>query len=49
MTVPPYACGFVVSLLFALFSDRFRARGPTTALAGIFATVGYIMFYGEFD
>ncbi|KAB8211151.1 major facilitator superfamily domain-containing protein [Aspergillus parasiticus] len=35
MTVPPYACGFVVTMITAYFSDRYQQRG-----IGAFVTSG---------
>ncbi|KDQ13229.1 hypothetical protein BOTBODRAFT_66945 [Botryobasidium botryosum FD-172 SS1] len=47
MTVPPYACSFVVNLLFAYLSDRYRQRGLATIGISIIAVIGYAMYLGS--
>jgi len=44
LTVPPYACSFVVSLVSSYFADKYKRRGITVALLSTIAAVGYIMF-----
>jgi hypothetical protein len=46
MTVPPYACAFVVSVISSIISDRYKARGFVTMSAGLCLTIGYAMFLG---
>ncbi|KAF8323874.1 MFS general substrate transporter [Clavulina sp. PMI_390] len=47
MSVPPYACAFVVSVASSIVSDRFKARGFVTMSAGLLMTIGYAMFIGS--
>lgn len=49
MSVPPYACSFVVSLATAYFSDKFQQRGVALIFSGVLATVGYGMYLGSSD
>ncbi|CCO30344.1 putative transporter C1002,16c [Rhizoctonia solani AG-1 IB] len=44
MTVPPYAVSFVVSLVLAYISDRYKLRGPVLFVTGIIATAGYALY-----
>ncbi|CAE6353816.1 unnamed protein product [Rhizoctonia solani] len=44
MTVPPYAVSFVVSLILAYISDRYKLRGPVLFATGIIATAGYAIY-----
>lgn len=44
-TVPPYACAFVVSLIGALFSDRYHCRGVVCLASFGIALPGYCLFY----
>ncbi|KAF8321422.1 MFS general substrate transporter [Cantharellus anzutake] len=43
--VPPFACGFVVSLAAALFSDKYHCRGLVAIGASFLALGGFIMMY----
>lgn len=50
MTVPPYVCGALSSLIFAKISDHYYWRMPFVAIPMVFITVGYsviISFNGE--
>lgn len=40
MTVPPFACAFVVTMISAYLSDRFRQRGITSIATNILALIG---------
>ncbi|KAF5335333.1 hypothetical protein D9611_011736 [Ephemerocybe angulata] len=44
MTVPPFAAAFVVALLGAYVSDRYRCRGPVAIFACLLCTIGFSMF-----
>jgi predicted MFS family arabinose efflux permease len=49
MSVPPYAATFVISLAFAILSDRWGQRGYCLVFSGILAFAGYIIFYTSTD
>ncbi|KAJ1307310.1 hypothetical protein OPQ81_001418 [Rhizoctonia solani] len=49
MTVPPYAVSFVVSLVLAYVSDRYKLRGPVLFVTGIIATAGYAIYLTTTD
>lgn len=42
MTVPPWAVGYVVSMLLAWSADRFNARGLHVSLAGVLTGTGFL-------
>lgn len=46
MSVPPYACAFVVSIITSYLSDRTRARGPFALFWSVIAVIGYAMWLG---
>ncbi|ETW77229.1 major facilitator superfamily [Heterobasidion irregulare TC 32-1] len=46
MTVPPYACSFVVSIVCSYFSDLYKMRGPMAIFVSIIAAAGYAIFIG---
>ncbi|THH13188.1 hypothetical protein EW146_g7001 [Bondarzewia mesenterica] len=46
LTVPPYACSFVVSLISARLSDKYKQRGWTAILFSLLAIPGYAIFIG---
>lgn len=43
LTVPPYAIAFVVTIVFAVLSERFEQRGPFIVLGSSIAIIGYII------
>ena len=43
LTVPPYVMAFIVTLMFAWFSDRYHQRGLAAFGGGIIALIGFIM------
>ncbi|KZT42392.1 MFS general substrate transporter [Sistotremastrum suecicum HHB10207 ss-3] len=47
LTVPPYACAFVVSLIFAYLSDKYRQRGLVLITVSMIAIAGYGLFLGS--
>lgn len=46
MSVPPYACAFVLSLATSLISDKTRMRGPFALFWAAIAIIGYAMWLG---
>ncbi|KAH9026161.1 MFS general substrate transporter [Lactarius hengduanensis] len=44
LTVPPYACSFVFSIVSAYFSDKYKCRGLTSTVCALIAAIGYAMF-----
>ncbi|KAL0573852.1 hypothetical protein V5O48_008093 [Marasmius crinis-equi] len=47
MSVPPFAVAFVVSIICAFVSDRFRCRGYVTIFSAVLAIIGFAMFLGS--
>ena len=43
LSVPPNAAGFVVGMLFGVFSDRLRVRGPFVLAGALLSLVAYII------
>ncbi|THH12858.1 hypothetical protein EW146_g7303 [Bondarzewia mesenterica] len=46
LTVPPYACSFVVSIVCSYFSDVYKMRGPMAILVSLISAAGYAIFIG---
>lgn len=44
MSVPPYACAFVCSLITSYLSDKTKARGPFAFFWSVIAVVGYAIW-----
>ncbi|KAJ7653195.1 major facilitator superfamily domain-containing protein [Mycena polygramma] len=47
MSVPPFAVSFVLSLVSAAISDRYRCRGFTSILFYLFGAIGFAMWLGS--
>ncbi|GJN91222.1 hypothetical protein Rhopal_004240-T1 [Rhodotorula paludigena] len=45
LTVPPFVCAFLITMINAVLSDRYGQRGLCTILMSFLALAGYIMFY----
>ncbi|TFK39914.1 major facilitator superfamily domain-containing protein [Crucibulum laeve] len=45
MSVPPFAAGFVVTMLTSLFSDKYGHRGYSAMVASILCTIGFAMYF----
>lgn len=45
LSVPPFFCAFLLTLVTAWFSDRYAQRGLCAIAMSVLALVGYIMFY----
>jgi len=43
LTVPPFACGCVMTLVFGIWSDRKNTRGPFVIAGACISMVGYII------
>ena len=46
LTVPPYACSFVVSLVVAKLSDKYKQRGAFAILGSLLSAAGFALFLG---
>jgi len=46
-SVPPFAAAFVVSMLLAYISDRYRCRGVILFTCGILSAIGFAMYLGS--
>jgi len=44
LSVPPFACSFVLGIASSYLADRYKRRGVTTVIFSLIATVGYIIF-----
>ncbi|ORY87451.1 major facilitator superfamily domain-containing protein [Leucosporidium creatinivorum] len=44
LTVPPFVCAFIVTMINAYLSDRFRMRGTGVIVMSVLALIGYCMF-----
>jgi len=49
ITVPPYACSFVVNIFAAFLSDRYQQRGIVSIVLSLLAITGYAMYLGSRD
>ncbi|KAF9041475.1 major facilitator superfamily domain-containing protein [Panaeolus papilionaceus] len=47
MSVPPFAVAFVLNMIAAYISDRYRCRGLTSIVATLFCVIGFGMFLGS--
>jgi sugar phosphate permease len=47
MSVPPFAVAFVVSMISAYVSDRYRCRGIVVIVSSIACVIGFAMFLGS--
>ncbi|KAJ8090727.1 hypothetical protein PM082_018293 [Marasmius tenuissimus] len=47
MSVPPFAVAFVISMICAFVSDKYRCRGYIVMFSGLLATIGFAMFLGS--
>lgn len=46
MSVPPFAVAFVVAMISAYVSDRYRCRGLIVIISSVFCVIGFGMFLG---
>ncbi|KAI0050311.1 MFS general substrate transporter [Auriscalpium vulgare] len=46
LTVPPYACSFVISIAAAYLCDKYKSRGLMTIACSLLAAIGYAIFLG---
>jgi len=44
LTVPPYACSFVFSIVSAYFCDKYKNRGVMATICALIAAAGYAIF-----
>ncbi|KAI0686889.1 MFS general substrate transporter [Cytidiella melzeri] len=47
LTVPPYVCSFVISILCSYLCDKYKQRGIMVVGASLVASVGYAIFLGS--
>jgi cyanate permease len=45
LTVPPFVCGGIFTVIVAVCSDRSNLRGPFVVLGAMVSMVGYILAY----
>jgi predicted MFS family arabinose efflux permease len=46
-SVPPFAVAFIVTMVSAYVSDRFRCRGLVSIFCGLLCTIGFAMYLGS--
>ncbi|KAI9459142.1 MFS general substrate transporter [Lactarius psammicola] len=44
LTVPPFACSFVFSIVSAYFCDKYKNRGVMATVCALIAATGYLVF-----
>ncbi|KAI0272078.1 MFS general substrate transporter [Russula aff. rugulosa BPL654] len=44
LTVPPYACSFIFSIISSYFSDKYKRRGLMAVFGALLAAAGYAIF-----
>ncbi|KAI0084421.1 major facilitator superfamily domain-containing protein [Irpex rosettiformis] len=47
LTVPPYACSFVLSIVCSYLCDKYKQRGAMAVGTSLLAAVGYAIFLGS--
>jgi len=47
LTVPPFACTFVFSMVSSYFCDKYKNRGLTAVICGLLAAAGFSMVLGS--
>ena len=47
LSVPPFVCGCISTILVGVHSDRHRLRGPYVIAGALVALVGYIILYTQ--
>jgi len=45
LTVPPFACSCITTIIIGIYSDKLDARGPFILLADVVSLIGYIIAY----
>ncbi len=45
MSVPPFICGGIVTIVFGIYSDRLHLRGPFVVLGATISMAGFILAY----
>jgi len=47
LTVPPYVCSFVFSIVSAYYCDKYKSRGLMATFCALLAAAGYALFLGS--
>ncbi|KAI0084412.1 MFS general substrate transporter [Irpex rosettiformis] len=47
MTVPPYACSFVISIVCSYLCDKYKQRGLMAVGTSLLSAIGYAIFLGS--
>jgi hypothetical protein len=45
MTVPPFLCSCILTIIVGIYSDKLKARGPFILLGDVVSLIGFIMAY----
>jgi len=47
LTIPPFVCGCIATLVVGVYSDRVYIRGPIIAGGALVSLIGYIVLYTQ--
>jgi len=47
LSVPPFICGCIATLIIGIYSDRVNVRGPIITCCVLVALIGYIVLYTQ--
>jgi len=47
LTVPPFVCGCIFTIVLGIYSDMYKIRGPVIIGSAFVSIVGYIMLYTQ--
>jgi hypothetical protein len=45
LSVPPFVCGCIFTVIIGIYSDKLNLRGPFVVLGAVVSMVGYIIAY----
>jgi Sec-independent protein secretion pathway component TatC len=49
LTVPPFACSCISTIIFGIYSDKLNLRGPFILLGAVISLIGYTIAYMTSD
>jgi hypothetical protein len=47
LSIPPFACGCILTIAFGIYSDKVNIRGPFIASGAFVSLIGYIILYTQ--
>jgi cyanate permease len=45
LTVPPFVCSCILTIIVGIYSDKLKTRGPFILLGDVVSLIGFIMAY----